>query len=171
VAQERKAVGWLNAERTMTNGRLLCLCLILFSSTSVAAQTNNSDRCQVAVLDLTGKNAEDIRSVSPLELGAFDTVVYEGEVTTRAFRLPGTKLFIVASVSYDDETLATEKGADSVSFELTISTRRKRDVQRSLVFAHAEMPLNGFDVGRVSTMVRAGGRKQLVIMECRVHKR
>ena len=155
----------------MTKNSLLFLCAVLFSCVSVVGQNNNSDRCQVVVLDVTGKTAEGIRSAPSRELGTFDTVVYEGEVTTRAFRLPGTRLFVVATVWYDDETLASEKGPDSVSLELTVSTRRNRDVLRSLVFANTEMPLNGFDVGRVGTMIRAGGRKQVVIMECRAHKR
>jgi hypothetical protein len=158
----------------MTVKRIFC-CLLLMSCGSVSvAQAQNSDRCNVAVLDVTGLSADEIKSAGTnrtKQLGTFDTVIGEGEVTTKVYRLPKTRLFLIANVSYDDETLASTKGADSVSLELTVSTRRTRDLLRSLIFADTEVPLNGFDVGRVSTMVRASGRKQFVIMECRAHQR
>ena len=67
--------------------------------------------------------------------------------------------------------MASERGADSVSLELTLSRGRKRDVLHSLSWAEAEMPLNGFDVGRVSMMVRVNSRLKMVVMECRKNVR
>jgi hypothetical protein len=136
------------------------VCLILLvCACPMLAQSGNSDRCEVALADVkTGKATE---------LGTFTTVIAEEELTTRAFRLPGTKLYVVASVFYTDESMASEQGADSVSLELTLSRGRKRDVLRSLSWAEAEMPLNGFDVGRVSMTVRVNGRPKMVLMECR----
>jgi hypothetical protein len=63
--------------------------------------------------------------------------------------------------------MASERGADSVSLELALSRGRKRDVLHSLSWAEAEMSLNGFDVGRVSMVVRVNGRTKMVLMECR----
>ena len=95
----------------------------------------------------------------------------EEELTTKAFRLPGTRLFIVASVFYTDESMTSAKGSDSVMLELALSTGQKRDVLHSLSWAEAEMPLNGFDVGRVSMMVRVNSRLKMVVMECRKNVR
>ena len=137
--------------------KLLLLCTMLACACPVLAQ--NSDRCEVALAD--------VQSQKSAELGTFTTVIAEEELTTRAFRLPGTKLHVVASVFYTDESMASEHGADSVSLELTLSRGRKRDMLRSLSWAEAEMPLNGFDVGRVSLMVRVSGRLKMIVMECR----
>ncbi len=104
-------------------------------------------------------------------LGTFITVIAEEEATTRAFRLPGTKLFIVASVFYTDESMASEKSSSSVSLELALSRSRKRDVLRSISWAEAEMPLNTFDVGRVTMLVKSSGKPQLVVMECKKNVR
>ena len=100
-------------------------------------------------------------------LGTFQTVIAEEELTTKAFRLPRSNLFIVASVFYTDESLASEKGSDSISLELVLSSSRKRNVLRSRGWAEAEIPLNGFDVGRVTMMIKARGHPELVVMECR----
>jgi hypothetical protein len=117
------------------------------------AQSGNSDRCEVVLTDVnTGKSTG---------LGTFTTVIAEEQLTTRVFRLPGTMLYIVAGVFYPDESMGSERGADSMSLELSLSRGQKRDVVRSLSWAEAEMPLNGFDVGRVSLMVRINGPKVL----------
>jgi hypothetical protein len=139
--------------------KLSLLCTVFLCASPVLAQSGNSDRCEVALAD--------VKTQKSTGLGTFTTVIAEEELTTRAFRLPGTKLYVVASVFYTDESMASERGADSVSLELTLSRVRKRDVLRSLSWAEAEMPLNGFDVGRVSMIVRVNGRPKMVLMECR----
>lgn len=141
------------------NKSLCSIFLLLLCASSTFAQSGNSDRCEVAVVDIKTKKS--------IELGTFTTVIAEEELTTRAFRLPRTSLFIVASVFYTDESMASEEGADSLSLELALSRGRKRNVLGSLNWAEAEMPLNGFDVGRVTMMVKVNGRPQLVVMECK----
>jgi hypothetical protein len=156
----------------MLINRLIIPLALLFLYSSVAlAQTDMSDRCQVFVAQVTGKKPADARFSSARELGRFDTVVAEEELTTRTYRLPNTKLFVVASVWYTDESLASTKGADSISLQLMISNRPTRDVLSSLVYADAEMPVNGFDVGRVTTFFKTGNRTRVVIMECRQRRR
>ncbi|HYV25296.1 MAG TPA: hypothetical protein VE969_08660 [Pyrinomonadaceae bacterium] len=135
------------------------MCLILFSASIALGQARNSDRCEVAVAATNPKEN--------VPLGKFTTVLGEEELTTKAFRLPGTRLFVVASVFYTDESMASEKGSDSVMLELALSTGQKRDVLHSLSWAEAEMQLHDFEVGRVMMLVKSGGRPQLVIMECR----
>jgi len=109
----------------------------------------------------------DVKTRTSTELGTFNTVIGEEELTTRVFRLPRTKLYIIAGVFYTDESMASGSGADSISLELSLSRGQKRDVLRSLKWAGAEMPLNGFDVGRVSLIVGVSGHPKMVLMECR----
>lgn len=116
---------------------------------------------------MTGKKADDADKAKGKELGTFDTVVGEEELTTKAYPLPKTNLFVVASVWYTDESMRSEKGSDSISLELMVSPTQKRDVLGSLTFSDAEMPLNGFDVGRVTTMFKHGRQTFMLIMECR----
>jgi hypothetical protein len=140
--------------------KTLCFgCVLFLYATATFAQSSNSDRCTVTVADVQTKKSA--------ELGSFNTVMGEEELTTRAFRLPRTTLFIVASVFYTDESMASEKGADSISLELALSKGKQRDVLASLSWAEAEMPLSTFDVGRVTMLIKVNGRSQLVLMECR----
>jgi hypothetical protein len=131
------------------------------------AQTVYSDRCDVAALDISGKKPEEFDKLQGEHLGAFDTIIGEEELTVRIYRLPRTKLFVIASVFYTDESMASEKGYDSVSMQLAISTKPKRDVLNSLTFSDAEMPLEGFDVGRVTTKVKSARQAFMILMECR----
>lgn len=134
-------------------------CLLLLCAAPTFAQNSNSDRCIVTVADLQTKKSA--------ELGSFSTVIAEEELTTRAFKLPRTTLFIVAAVFYTDESMKSEKGQDSVSLELALSKSKERDVLASLSWAQAEMPLSAFDVGRVTMLIKVDGRAQMVLMECK----
>jgi len=135
---------------------------VLIAASPVAAQNPNFDRCQIGVADVHGSRSQ--------ALGTFDTVMGEEERTVRAFRLPGTKLFVVASVFYTDESMASDRGADSMSLELTLSRRPGRRILRSISFADAEFPAQ-VSVGRVSLLTKAARKPQLVVMECRRMRR
>lgn len=134
-----------------------CAVLLMCAAASLA-QNPNYDRCEVGVT-----NVGTLRSQA---LGSFDTVLGEEERTTKAFRLPGTKLFVVAAVFYTDESMGSPEGSDSMSLDLTLSKSRRRDVLRSLSFADAEMPAK-VPVGRVTMLVKLAGKPKLVLMECR----
>jgi hypothetical protein len=134
-------------------------CVLVFCASTALAQSSNSDRCVVS--------SGDVQTKKSAVLGSFNTIIGEEELTTKAFKLPNTGFFIVASVFYTDESMASEKGLDSVSLELALSKGKKRDVLGSLSWAEAEMPLSSFDVGRVSMLIKVNGRAQLVLMECK----
>lgn len=142
----------------MTRAFILKCILVLCASTTFA-QGSNSDRCVV--------NSGDVQTRKSAVLGSFNTIVGEEELTTKAFKLPNSGLFIVASVFYTDESMASEKGSDSVSLELALSKSKQRDVLGSLSWAEAEMPLSTFDVGRVSMLIKVNGHAQIVVMECK----
>ena len=99
---------------------LCCGCALFLWASTTFAQSSNSDRCTVTAADMQTKKSA--------ELGSFATVIAEEELTTRAFRVPHTGFFIVASVFYTDESFASEKGADSISLELALSRGKQRDV-------------------------------------------
>ena len=145
---------------------LICSVLVFFGSATYA-QSSNSDHCEVGAVEVTAKNKNNIDKGKEILLGTFDTVIGEETATTKVYRLPKTKLFAIANVWYTDEFMASEKGADSITLELTVSTKGERDVLGSLIYADAQTPLNGFDVGRVTTKVKAGQSTFLLVMECR----
>lgn len=147
-------------------------CAILVLGLAIYGQSGNSDRCVVTAIGGTNRqiDADDIEKYSTV-LGEFDTEIGEEVNTTRIFPLPKTRLFVIANVEYTDESLASEKGVESISLELSVSTKRKRDPLTSLAYALAEMPLGDFDVGRVITTTKSGQRKFGLIMECRKNVR
>ena len=138
--------------------RIIICGVFLIAAVPSVAQNPNFDRCEIGVGDVHGTRT----------LGTFDTVMGEKERTVRAFRLPRTKLFIVASVFYTDESMASDQGSDSTSLELTLSRTARRSILRSISFAEAEFPAQ-VSVGRVSLLIKVTGKPQLVVMECRRH--
>lgn len=140
--------------------KTLCFGCVLFLCASTAfAQRINSDACIVTVGDMQTKKS--------VELGSFSTVIGEEELTTQAFKLPRTAFFIVASVFYTDESMASKNGADSISLELALSRSKQRDVLASLSWAEAEMPFKTFEIARVSMLIKINGRPQIVVMQCK----
>jgi hypothetical protein len=90
-------------------------------------------------------------------LGTFEPVVGEEERTTRAFRIPSTKLFAVASVFYTDESLYVEGRYDSISLQISVSTGTKLDPVNSLHNAEAEVMYSKSYAARVYTRSRSRG--------------
>ena len=99
-------------------------CLLFLCCSPALAQSGNSDRCVVTVADMKTKKA--------VQVGTFTTIIAEEELTTKAFRLPRSNFYVVASVFYTDESMASEKGADSISLELALS--RKPEARCSAQF-------------------------------------
>lgn len=150
--------------RLLISSMLVLLCA---GVTSAQRRTGAPDRCQVFTATVSRHGTSEVYTSNPRELGAFDTISGEEELTTRSYRLPNTNLFVIASIFYTDESLVSTKGADSISMELLLSARPTRDVLRSSIYADGEVPVNGFDVGRVTMVVRLHGRMHVVFMECR----
>ena len=152
------------------------LLLVFLGGSVLAQQSKYSDRCTVGLVDVTGIRSAELenessRKLKTKELGSFDTVISEEELTTKSFRLPQTKLYVVASVWYTDESMAGDDSQDSMSLQLTISPTPKRDVLLGLQFAEAEVLLKNFEVSRVSTIYKAQRRSFYIIMECRKQSR
>jgi len=154
-----------------TSVSVVCLSLIACFS-SAFAQRAYSDRCRVTLVEIPQRiNSSNIENANlPIvELGTFDTVIYEEESTTRAYRLPGTRLFVVANVFYTDESMAGENSQDSTRLNLSISRMERYDMLSSLQHAGAEVLEPNSEVARVGTMFRYRSRRLYLIMECRKH--
>jgi hypothetical protein len=145
--------------------------IILVCASGSSAQGVTKFDCIVATLEIVSLHPEVIRRQPVKEIGRFKVDgIGEEETISKYFRLPKTKWFVVATLYSTDESLASKSGADSFDMELSLSTRRKRNIFASPAYASAETPFNIFDVGRVSMITRAGGHRQMVIMECRSEK-
>ena len=146
--------------------------LLLLSTGGVLAETKYTDRCVVKYVDVTGVKVSDLEgdTAPKLEytrLGTFDTTVGEEELTTEAFRLPCTKLYVVGSVWYTDESMGGEDSSDSMSLGLSISETPQRDVLAGLQYAEAEVLMKNFEVARVTTIFKTEKHSFYLEMECR----
>jgi hypothetical protein len=149
-------------------GCLLILFVIPASAqTRKPEETGKPDTCQVAFVDYSSKKAQSSDLMPAHKLGRFQTVTAEEVETTRAYRIPGTKLFVIASVFYTDESMVVDNSQDSMTLEISISRTPKRDILSSLRFADAEVMLQDPRVSRVSTLFKVNGRILNFIMECR----
>lgn len=132
------------------------------------AQTGKSDSCTVDSVDLTTKEE--------LGLGTFLTTIGKGLSTIEPYRIRGTKLFLIARVSYTDESMKNDesKGHDveSVSLQLWIVNSRNATAAResrppkAQAFAEAQFPIGTFDIGRVSLISVTGPTKKVFMMKC-----
>jgi len=156
---------------------ILAATLLLFCAGDLLAQEiRYADRCTVGVADITSLKTSDLENdtapnLKIKELGSFDTVIYEEELTTKSFWLPNTKIYVVASVWYTDESMAGGNSQDSISLQLTISPLPKRDILSGLQFAEAEVLSKNFEVARVTTIYKLRRRSFYIVMECRKHTR
>ena len=132
------------------------------------AQTGESDICNVVSIDLTTK---DVRP-----LGDFITTIGKGRSTLEAYRIRGTKLFLIAHVLYTDESMdsdeSTGRGVESVSLLLWIvksrnaTEARESTPAKAQAIAEAQLPVATFDIGRVSLFGVVGPTKRAFMMKC-----
>jgi hypothetical protein len=148
--------------------RMASLCLLLICAAGgVYAQSAGPDVCSVGVMDYSAKKPEEQEFVLSRWLGKFEPVVGEEERTTHAYRIPGTRLFAVASVFYTDESMQVAEMHDSISLQVSVSRKAKHDPINSLNTAEAEVMYGAPYVARVYTPLRVRGRPKLIVMECR----
>ena len=118
------------------------------------------------MIEATGRNLRSLEKAKGIELGQFDSIVGEEDLTTKSYRIPKSSLFVVASVFYTDESMGTDSNRDSVSLQLSIQREAKRDLLNSVQYAEAEVMSPNLDVARVSTLVRIGKRSLIFVMQC-----
>ncbi|MDQ3907626.1 MAG: hypothetical protein M3268_04700 [Acidobacteriota bacterium] len=157
----------------------LAVCLLLASSLAARAQ-GKPDACHVYLIDQkVAERAFDkliesedekeqiaLASAGVTILGQFSTVRGEEELTTKAFRIPRSGLFVTASVYYTDESLPTKFGG-SMTLAVAVAPRPLKDALAALNDTEMEVPdSDDLDVVRVKKNVRINGRLYLVGLQC-----
>lgn len=119
----------------MTRGLyiILAICIAMGLAETTHAQV---DVCHVFVVDSAlaerWYNAS-IEEQPRLEKAAqtifpeFKPKIGEEELTTKTYRFPRSKMIITASVFYTDESLRSEKSADSIIVGIVVSPKKLRD--------------------------------------------
>lgn len=150
--------------------------LLLLTVPSVEGQS--ADSCHVYAVDVltaqkafegfkpSGDDAKDRKAleVGTTIVGTFPTKVGEEELTTKTYRLPGSRLIVTASVFYTDESMPRE----SILLGLAISEKPEADAIGALNNAVAEAAYDDhFAAVRVKRLAIIEGRRWLVGLECR----
>ena len=150
--------------------------LLLLTVPSVEGQS--ADSCHVYAVDVvtaqkaferfkpSGDDAKDRKAleVGTTIVGTFATKVGEEELTTKTYRLPGSRLIVTASVFYTDESMPRE----SILLGLAISDKAEADAIGALNNAVAEAAYDDhFAAVRVKRLAIIEGRRWLVGLECR----
>ena len=125
------------------------------------------DVCFVALMKHSNKDPQEQVFILERRFGTFEPLVGEEERTTRAFRIPGTRLFAVASVFYTDESIQIADTYDAISLQLSISLKAKHDPINSMHSAEAEVTYRPPYAARVYILFKVRGRNKAVVMECR----
>jgi hypothetical protein len=159
--------------------RFMFSCIALLGCAGdVLAQASDSDRCTVSAERMLYESPDRIRVTinSTKVLGTFDTVATAGALTSNVYRLPRTRLFVIASVRYEEDFL-TEQNPGLISMRLSISGKRREDWLTRVAVADAEIPYDSFGTGKredstVSTLIKVKGRLMMqVSMSCRKQSR
>lgn len=140
----------------MKDNLVLGCFIVLMISSSGNAQNSRIHHCKVGVADATRK----------LVGYEFEAVIGDWHRTTKAYRLPGTKLFVVASVTYSENNSFAVPGPESTLLELQVSERPKRDHMKSIAFAHTETRFNQKDTTFLQLLYRRNGRPLFIGIQC-----
>lgn len=157
---------------------------VFFPDVCPAQEDGYVNVCAVSWVDLTSEESRTAPTFQLQRLGTFEPLVGEEERTTKSFKIPGTKVFAVAStfytdesmaVFYTDESMAVKQGPAvndcSASMELLVSRTGHRDAFSSLHHAEAEVMCAEPNASRVSTIFKASGKTLMLVMECRTDLR
>jgi hypothetical protein len=150
------------------------LLLVAFSAlaTSALAQDKTYVSCLVVLSGFTTDEYGSVWMTPIKEIGRFEvSQTLEEDRITKVFRLPNTRLFVVASLNYTDESMPMESGYYSAELDLALSRTRRRNIPQSVSYAAAELPANPFEIGRVWILTRIKSKARMVVMECKRMKR
>lgn len=156
--------------------------LVILLMLGAASAQSQSDVCHVYVLDVarakravasfreTGNAEADakILSTGQTVFPDFYPVRGEEEVTTKTYRFPGTRLMIIASVYYTDESMASAEGSDSMTVSIAVAPKVLKDALTAENNSAAEVTSNDkLDTIRAKKYLRVNRRLYLLGIECR----
>jgi hypothetical protein len=99
-------------------------------------------------------------------LEKFTTVIGEEELTNKNYLFLNTGLFITASVYYTDESMASERGSDSIMLGVAVSEKPLPDAFSTPGNAFAETILATLDTIRAKMFYKAKGKTYLIGIQC-----
>jgi hypothetical protein len=142
---------------------LACLLLLLVSTLSLAK--NDTHQCKVSLIDF---NVDDGST-----LGAFKTQIVSDKPITKAYRFPGTRLFVTTSVLYM-QAFPYREASPPVEMILTLVLGKKpysniENEMRNLEvlsIARAVVPLKSFEVSKVETIYLGKRQPIIITLEC-----
>lgn len=138
-------------------GNVVLGCFVVLMITSSGHSQNPPvQHCGVGVADANRK----------LVGYQFEAVTGDWHRTTKAYRLPGTRLFFVASITYSENNSSSVPGPESTLLELQVSERPKRDHMKSLAFAHTETRFDQKETTFLQLLYRRKGRPVLIGNQC-----
>ena len=142
--------------------RLLILSLVLLwvPATAVIAQDTSPVRCVITLYRLRGEEWKLAKSVE------FEPKMAEEELTNKSFRLPASRLFLLASVFPTDESMHSAKGADSLKLGLGVSRTSSVNAFDIPNNAVAEVTLGVLDTARVERTIYLRRHLMLTRLEC-----
>jgi hypothetical protein len=144
----------------MIKSLVLSLLFLLLPAVAAVGQDTSPVRCVITLYRLRGEDWKLIKSVE------FVPMMREEELTNKSFRLPGSRLFLVASVFPTDESMHSAKGADSLKLGLGVSRKSGVNAFDIANNAVAEVTLSVLDTARVERTVHVGRRLMLTRLEC-----
>jgi hypothetical protein len=136
----------------VTAGLALMLC-----PNNVVAQ-RGSDNCEMYVVDADAK--KDVM------LEKFTTIIGEEVLTNKTYPLLKTGLFITASVYYTDESMASERGYDSMILGVAVSENTLPDAFSTPNNAFAEVTLSTLDMIRAKMYYKVKDKRYLIGIQC-----
>jgi hypothetical protein len=144
--------------------RLFLIALLLIFSSVKAFSQNNTINCEVSLTDFN----TDVKTV----LGTFEAIRNEQVFKTKAFRFPGTDLFISASLLHlRNSTILSSPPSTEVVLTLALSKKAYTSIETEMnskdVVSNARMlvPLKSFQIAELETIYL--GKKQPVIIGLR----
>lgn len=144
----------------MIKSMICALLLIFMPSVAASSQDSGPIRCAVTLYRFHGDDGKLIKSLE------FIPTMGEEELTSKSLRLPGSPLYLIASVFPTDESMHSAKGADSLRLALAKSRDSKISAFDLSNNAVAEVTLNTFDTARVERRIGSGRQQVLARLEC-----
>src|SRR5947207_2558318 len=122
---------------------VLPILFLLLPASAAVSHESTALRCVITLYRVRGEDWKLVKSVELVpKMG-------EEELTNRSFHLPGSKLFLVASVFPTDESMHSAKGADSLKLGLGVSRKSGVNEFDLVNNAVAEVTLGVLDTARV----------------------
>jgi len=131
-------------------------------------------RCTVGAQKATSNRPDElaIRTNSGIDIGSFDVTVAKDADVSKVYHLPGTRLFVIASVTYEDHILGSEQHPDFVNMRVFVSPNRRADYLTAVAYAETDVPFKAFgpddfDSSAVTAVLRLRGRSVMMVsMSC-----